>query len=134
MRIGTTLYKSLSPVQLAQVVSLGWRAFPAMDDDQQIFAPKLHQAYAEMLARQLEMAHFQAGYVVRFTLGNDFLQRFTPVSVAYREHEEYRIPVRSLAELNRAIVGRIELVSGFAVDKPRLSQTAIAIEQFYSYH
>ncbi len=109
-----TLYKSLSPIQLAGVVSLNWRAFPRFDGDQRIFAPKLHREYAEMLARQLEMASFQAGFVVSFRVYACFLQQFERGSVAYHEHEEYRIPVTAIDALNRSLVGKIELVSGFA--------------------
>ena len=128
-----TLYKSLSPVQLAQVINLEWKAFPNADPGQRIFAPKLYREYAEMLARQLEMASFSAGYVVMFNLAQAFLERFEVESVAYEEHAEYRIPVSALGELNRAIVGRIELVSGFAaLETP--ARRPIAVDHFLGYH
>lgn len=109
-----TLYKSLSPIQLAGVVSLNWRGFPSLESGQCIFAPKLHREYAEMLARQLEMASYQAGFVVSFRVYECFLQQFERGSVAYYEHEEYRIPVTAIDALNRSLVGKIELLSGFA--------------------
>ena len=128
-----TLYKSLSPVQLAQVVASGWKAFPVSEPDQRVFAPKLHREYAEMLARQLEMANYQAGYVVMFKLKREFAEQFECETIGYREHEEYRIPVSALGRLNDAIVGRIELISGFAALAGENWQ-AIGVSQYVGYH
>jgi hypothetical protein len=108
-----TLYKSVSPIQLAELINSGWKAF-SVDDEQKIFAPKLNRSYAEMLARQMDMACYSAGYVVVFKVKRDFIQRYELQTIGYQEHEEYRIPVTDLDKLNHAIVGRISLVSGFS--------------------
>ncbi len=121
-----TLYKALSPVQLARVIDAGWRAFPAAEPGQRVFAPKLHRDYAEMLARQLEALQHNAGYVVRFHLARDFLRDYPVETIGYCEQEEYRIPVSRLMCLNRAIVGRIELLSGFTAPPDRAQRPTFA--------
>ncbi len=128
-----TLYKSLSPLQLAELINLDWKAFPAVDPEQKIFAPKLHREYAEMLARQLEMASYQAGYVVMFRLQRQFVEQFSVETVAYIQHREYRIPIAALGDLNRALVGKIELVSGFAA-MVHDGWKPVAVNQFVGYH
>ncbi len=109
-----TLYKSLSPAQLADVIALDWKAFAIDFSGQKFFSPKLHRCYAEMLARQLEAAHYAAGYVVSFQVRKSFIEGFELQTIGYCEHQEYRIPVSALRQLNTAIVGRIKLISGFA--------------------
>jgi hypothetical protein len=50
------------------------------------------------------------GYVTRFRVRTDFLRRYTVRTVGGRRHQEYRIPAEELAELNRNIVGPIQVV------------------------
>lgn len=115
-----TLYKSLSPVQLATVINTDWRSFPTSLPDQKNFSPKLNKSYAEMLARQMEAAYHTAGYVVAFQLQKSFIDQFELQTISYQEHYEYRIPVNQLEQLNRALIGQIKLVSAFSVHDSRI--------------
>ena len=119
-----TLYKSLSPAQLAAVVSSGWTHFSLDGAEQLIFSPKLHREYAEMLARQIEAVCYSAGYVVSFQVPMTFLERYQRQTIGYQQHEEYRIPVSELNKLNRAIIGEIRLVSGFTKELDSAWQTS----------
>ncbi|WP_101756901.1 hypothetical protein [Oceanicoccus sp. KOV_DT_Chl] len=114
-----TLYKSISPLLLAHLINVDWRYFVPESVDQKLFVPKLHRPFAEMLARQLEVANYGAGYVVQFKVQRQFLRRYNVTSVAYKEYEEYCIPIEDLAEMNRFIVGRARLVSRFSSNLPR---------------
>ena len=107
------LYQSLTPAQFAAVIRSGWRQFSADSAEQKFFYPKCRLAYAEMIARMFNVAHYSAAYVVQFRLPLCFLQRYQIQSIAYEEHQEYRIPTADLAAMNQHIVGRIEVVSAF---------------------
>ena len=110
---GVVLYQSLTPAQFSAMIGSGWQGFMAGSSEQKLFYPKLCLAYAEMIARLFNVAHYSAAYVVQFRLPVFFLERYPIQSVAYEAHREYRIPIADLAILNRHILGRIEIVSTF---------------------
>ncbi len=109
-----TLYKSVSPIQLSHLINVDWRYFVPESPDQKLFVPKLHLSFAEMLARQIEVATYCAGYVVSFEIQKAFIDHYEVTSVAYEENEEYCIPIEDLGAMNRGIEGRIQLVSWFS--------------------
>ena len=108
-----TLYKSVSPSQLSHLMAVDWRYFIPEAPDQKCFAPKLHLSFAEMLARQIEVATHCAGYVVSFEVSRVVMERYDIRTVAYEEYEEYCIPIEELGVINQGIDGRIRLVSWF---------------------
>ena len=59
------------------------------------------------------MSDSGAGYVTRFAVRRDFLDRYPVQDAGGRAHREYRIPAEELAALNAAIVGEIEVVHIF---------------------
>ncbi len=108
-----TLYKSVSPTQLSHLMAVDWRYFIPESPAQKFFAPKLHLSFAEMLARQIEVASHCAGYVVSFEIQETFIDSYEVSTLAYEEYEEYCIPIEDLGAMNRGIEGRIKLVSWF---------------------
>jgi hypothetical protein len=108
------LYKSLTPTQFDAVMRSGWRAFSAESPEQKIFYPKLRREYAEMIARVFNLPHYKAAYVVQFKVSAQFMARYEIQSVAYEEHNEYKIPIEELPLLNSNLIGNIEVVSSFA--------------------
>ena len=108
-----TLFKSLSPEQLAAVVVSDWRCFSPEAPEQKIFYPKLYLAYAEQIAKWWNAPQYSAGYVVCFTMAKAFMARYETQTVAYEEHREYRIPIAELNFFNRNIQGRIRVLSAF---------------------
>jgi len=108
-----TLYKSLSPAELAGVINNHWQSFAPLPAEQTIFAPKINLGHAQMLARQLEASLYSVGYVVGFMIEADFLQRFPCQTVAYEEQREYRIPAEELALFNQHLIGRIHPLEAF---------------------
>lgn len=107
------LYQSLTPAQFAAVIRSGWGGFMVDSVEQKFFYPKCRLAYAEMIARMFNVAHYSAAYVVQFRLPQSFLQNYHIQTIAYDEHREYKIPVADLALMNQHIIGRIEVVSAF---------------------
>lgn len=116
-----TLYKSLSPVELAGVINNGWQSFAPLPIEQTIFAPKINLEHAQMLARQLEACLHTVGYVVCFTIEADFLQRFQCQTIAYEEQREYRIPAEELALFNQHLIGRIQPLTAFVNPAKKVS-------------
>lgn len=109
-----TLFKPLSPAQLACVVASGWRHFLPEAPEQKIFYPKLYVGYAEQIAKRWNAPQYSAGYVVGFNMTKAFMTRYETQTVAYEEHREYKIPIAELNFFNRNIQGRIRVVSAFA--------------------
>jgi hypothetical protein len=62
--------------------------------------------------------HSGAGYVTRFVVCAAFLRRYDIHIVGSAKHQEYWIPAEELAELNRNIVGGIEVIAAFGGNAP----------------
>lgn len=54
-----------------------------------------------------------AGYVTRFVVREEFIVRYPVQQVRARVHTEHWIPAEDLPELNRNIVGPIEVIASF---------------------
>ncbi len=54
-----------------------------------------------------------AGYVTRFRVRRDFLDRYDVQEAGGRAHQEYWIPAEELDAFNAAIVGEIEVTAEF---------------------
>ena len=91
----------------------GYRRFPARLPEQPIFYPVTKEAYAREIAERWNVRESGAGYVTRFGLRRDFLERYESHTVGARQHEEYWIPAEDLEAMNDAIVGSIEVVATF---------------------
>jgi hypothetical protein len=114
--VTTTLFRPVGQVELDLVAASEFRAFPPRLEHQPIFYPVLNFEYAEQIARDWntkDEASGFVGYVVRFEVETDFLNRYEVHSVGSVRHQEYWIPAEELAEFNSHIVGKIVLVATF---------------------
>ncbi len=109
----TTLWRPTGPTELALVEASGWRAWPPRLPDQPIFYPVLNEDYATRIARDWNVRASGAGYVTRFDVAAEFLDRYEVQQVGGQTILEYWIPAEDLDELNAHIVGRIEVVAEF---------------------
>ncbi|WP_020013133.1 hypothetical protein [Promicromonospora sukumoe] len=108
-----TLWRPTGPKELALVEESGWRAWPPRLPDQPIFYPVLNEDYATRIARDWNVKASGVGYVTRFEVAQDFLDRYQVQQVGGQTILEYWIPAEDLDELNENIVGRIEVVAEF---------------------
>lgn len=111
-----TLFRPVGQKELDLIAASGFRAFPPRLATQPIFYPVLNEAYASQIAREWNTKDAQSGfvgYVTRFSVRASFLASYPVKIVGTREHAEYWIPAEDLAELNRNIVGRIEIVGEY---------------------
>jgi hypothetical protein len=112
----TTLYRPIGAAELALILRSGFREFPARLPHQPIFYPVTNEAYAAQIAREwnvTDAASGYVGYVTRFQVRTAFLARYPLRKVGGTSHTEYWIPAEHLGELNRNIVGPIEIVAEF---------------------
>ena len=109
----TILYRPVGPQELALIEVAGWTAFPPRLPEQPIFYPVLSEEYAVQIARDWNVPASGAGFVTRFAVQTDYLSQFDVQNVGERHHNELWVPAEQLAELNRNIVGLIEVTQSF---------------------
>jgi hypothetical protein len=108
-----TLYRPVGPEELALIRDSGWREFPPRLPGQTIFYPVLNAEYATQIARDWNVKESGAGFVTRFALDAEFAKRYARQTVGSSVHQELWVPCEELAEFNRHIVGRIEVIAEF---------------------
>ena len=108
-----TLYRPVGPKELVLIEASGWSAFPPRLPDQPIFYPVLNEAYAMRIARDWNVKESGAGFVTRFAVDAEFVRRYPEQVVGDSTHRELWVPAEELAEFNRHIVGRIEVIAEF---------------------
>jgi hypothetical protein len=90
--------------------------FPPRLPDQPIFYPVLQFGYAEQIARDWNSTRADTGYVgyvTKFSVADDYAARFEKRTVGGRQHQELWVPAEELAEFNRHIVGKIEVIAKY---------------------
>jgi hypothetical protein len=109
----TILFRPVGPKELALIAESGYRQFPPRLPEQPIFYPVLNEEYARQIARDWNVPASGAGFVVRFALRKDFADRYPVQKVGSSVHQELWVPAEELAEMNRNIVGTIEVIAEF---------------------
>jgi len=117
----TILYRPVGPKELALIAASGHREFPPRLPGQPIFYPVLNEEYARQIARDWNVPASGAGYVTRFAMRNEFVGRYPIHTVGGSVHQELWIPAEDLAEMNRNIVGLIEVIAEYkeATERPK---------------
>src|SRR5215475_10107732 len=108
-----TLFRPVGPKELALIEASGWRHFPPRLPEQPIFYPVLNEEYATQIARDWNVKESGSGYVTRFAVDSDFVSRYPVKVVGSSVHQELWVPAEELEELNRHIVGPIEVIARF---------------------
>ncbi len=107
------LYRPVGEQERVLIAESGYTAFPPRLPEQPIFYPVLNQRYASEIAEKWnarDPASGYRGYVTRFEVDDGFLSKYQVQTVGRSYHQEYWIPAEDLAEFNRHIVGKIELI------------------------
>ena len=81
--------------------------------EQPIFYPVTTEDYAIKIARDWNVPASGSGFVTRFEVRKDFLNKYEVQLAGGREHAEYWIPAEELEDFNAAIVGLIEVVQTY---------------------
>ncbi|MGO4122846.1 hypothetical protein AB4Z01_00540 [Inquilinus sp. YAF38] len=117
MAATVTLWRPVGPEELRLIREAGMRAFPPRLPEQPIFYPVLSEDYAVKIARDWNVPASGSGYVTRFRVRHDFLDRYQVQEAGGRSHLEYWIPAEDLPAFNAAIIGEIEVTAEFHRDQ-----------------
>jgi hypothetical protein len=109
----TILFRPVGPKELQLIADAEFREFPPRLPGQPIFYPVLDEGYARQIARDWNVPASGAGYVTRFAVRNEFLARFPVRTVGASNHKELWVPAEELEDLNRNIVGKIEVIAEY---------------------
>lgn len=102
-----TLWRPTGQQELDLVAASGWRAWPPRLPGQPIFYPVLNRWYATKITREWNVPHEGVGYVTRFSVRRQYLDRYPVQQAGGRDVLEYWIPAEDLEELNASITEAI---------------------------
>lgn len=108
-----TLYRPTSPAEIALVEASGYKAWPPRLPEQPIFYPVTNEEYAKEIAIEWNIKESRVGYVTRFQVKKTFMDQFEIQKVGGANHLEWWIPAERLEEMNRNIVGEIEVIGTY---------------------
>ncbi len=114
-----TMYRPVGPVELQLVRDSGNKLWPPRLPDQPIFYPVTNQKYAAEIAQQWNVRDSGYGAVTRFSVRREFADRYDVQQVGASHHTEWWIPADDIDELNRNIVGSIEVIEEFGVKQDK---------------
>ncbi len=110
------LFRPVGEGELQLIRQRGFTTFPPRLSHQPIFYPVVQEEYAVQIARDWntkDAASGYVGYVTRFAVKKEFLERYQVQRAGSSKHLEYWIPAEDLEEFNRNIIGPIEVVAEF---------------------
>ena len=108
-----TLWRPTGPKELALVEQSDFTKWPPRLPEQPIFYPVTNEQYAIEIARDWNVRSDGSGFVTRFEVNKSFMDEYPVQKVGGAHHTEWWVPAEELDELNRNIVGRIEVVHRF---------------------
>jgi len=107
------VYRPTGQKELELVEQSGFRRWPPRLPEQPIFYPVTNERYATEIAIKWNIKDSRVGYVTRFCVKKEFMDRFKIERVGAAHHTEWWIPAEQLEELNDNIVGLIEVIGEF---------------------
>ena len=109
-----TLYRPVGLKELELIAASGFTTFPPRLPEQPIFYPVLNAEYATQIAREWNTTSGDfAGFVTRFAVDDDYVQKFQRQIVGGKMHEELWVPAEELDEFNRHIIGAIAVEAAY---------------------
>ena len=113
MKPTRTLYRPVNDVELRLIKELNFQAFPPRLPEQPIFYPVTNEEYATQITKDWNVPRYGCGFVTRFEVDSQYLQKFKVQNVGGHLHDELWIPSEELDEFNRMIVGKIEVIGEY---------------------
>jgi len=105
--------RPVGPSEVRLIEATGMVAFPPRLPEQPIFYPVTTEDYAMKIARDWNVPQSGSGFVTRFQVRSDYLDRYRVQDAGGKAHREYWIPAEEMQARNDAIVGQIEVVGEF---------------------
>ena len=108
-----TLYRPTGPKELELVKESGNKRWPPRLSGQPIFYPVTNEKYAKEITTRWNAPADGVGYVTKFEVKKEFMDRYEIQQVGASYHTEWWIPAEDLEELNDNIVGGIEVIGEY---------------------
>ncbi len=116
-RVDTTiLYRPVGHLELELIKKSDWTRFPPRLPEQPIFYPVMNEEYAIQIARDWNVPAYGSGFVTKFAVRKDYIQKFEIQNVGGQIHDELWIPAEDLEDFNDNIIGTIEVTKQFLQD------------------
>lgn len=109
----TTLYRPVGPAELELIRDADFKGFPPRLAGQPIFYPVTNREYAQQIARDWNVKASGAGFVTRFDVEKEYVDKFQRQIVGGSMHEELWVPAADLDEFNSKIIGLIEVTDSY---------------------
>ncbi|NVO85483.1 ADP-ribosylation/crystallin J1 [Hymenobacter terrestris] len=100
------LYRPVTQAELDWIAASDWLAFPLAQPEPLVF-------YLTPPESVTGLAGADSSYLLRFALFADYAAQLPVEQVGSREPDALLVPAEELAEFNRQLVGRIEVISIF---------------------
>lgn len=107
------MYRPTGPNELKLVEKSGFSKWPPRLPEQPIFYPVTNERYAKEIATKWNIKDSGIGYVTRFKVKKDFMAKYKIEKVGASHHTEWWVPAEELEELNKNIVGKIEVIGEY---------------------
>ena len=120
-----TLFRPVGQQELNLIRDAAWRRFPPRLFWQPIFYPVVTEEYAIGIARDWNTKDPNSGhvgYVLRFDIRQEYIERYQTHEVGGKSCVEYWIPAEELEAFNDNIIGQIKVIHEF---RPALEQGAL---------
>ena len=111
-----TLYRPVGEKEMILIMESNYKKFPPRLEWQPIFYPVLDEDYASEIAEKWntkDEAGNYVGFVTRFEVSEDEVNKYPTQNVGARNHYELWVPSEELETFNQAIVGDIEVIKMF---------------------
>jgi hypothetical protein len=108
-----TLYRPTGPKEVELVSASGYRRWPPRLSEQPIFYPVTNEEYAKEITTKWNVPASGVGYVAKFQVKKNFMNRYQIQRVGGELHTEWWIPAEDLDALNDNIVGTIEVIGEY---------------------
>ncbi len=108
-----TMFRPAGPQEFALVEASGFRRWPPRLPEQPIFYPVTNEQYAVEIATRWNIKDSGVGYVTRFRVRREFMDRYPIQKVGGAHHTEWWVPAEELEQLNDNIVGPIEVIGEY---------------------
>lgn len=118
------MYRPTGPNELALVEATGYRRWPPRLPEQPIFYPVTNERYATEIATRWNVKDSGVGYVTRFRVSKDAVERYDLQKVGGAHHTEWWVPAEELEAFNDCIVGLIEVIAEYRHEANALSDAS----------
>lgn len=113
------LYRPLRADEYRAVEALDFKGFPPARADQPLFSVLLSEEGAVQIASRMRLAKTSEStvYVVSFAVDDAYIRQFPVHKGVSREREALWIPAEELEILNQHLIGKIQVISMFEIDR-----------------